>query len=58
MKALRYFLTGATVFIALAAGVVSAETVKIAFIDPLSGLMGSLVQHPVNGLNNKLPRLS
>jgi branched-chain amino acid transport system substrate-binding protein len=42
MKKLRSFLTGATVFIALASGVASAETVKIAFIDPLSGLMGSL----------------
>jgi branched-chain amino acid transport system substrate-binding protein len=42
VKKLCSFLTGAAVFIALASGVVSAETVKIGFIDPLSGLMGSL----------------
>jgi branched-chain amino acid transport system substrate-binding protein len=42
MKNLRSSLTGATVFIALSSGVASAETVKIANIDPLSGLMGSL----------------
>lgn len=42
MKGMRFFLAGATAFIALTSGAASAETVKIAFIDPLSGLMGSL----------------
>ena len=42
MKKLRSLFAGATVFIALASGATSAQTVKIAFIDPLSGLMGSL----------------
>jgi branched-chain amino acid transport system substrate-binding protein len=42
MKNLRSALTHATLFILLSSGVASAETVKIAFIDPLSGLMGSL----------------
>lgn len=42
MKKLRFSWAGAAVCIALASGAVSAETVKIAFIDPLSGLMGSL----------------
>ena len=42
MKKMRSLWAGATIFIALASGAASAETVKIAFIDPLSGLMGSL----------------
>jgi len=39
---MRYFLAGAAAVMALTSGAASAETVKIAFIDPLSGLMGSL----------------
>ncbi|MGA7813995.1 MAG: branched-chain amino acid ABC transporter substrate-binding protein, partial [Caballeronia sp.] len=39
---MHFLLAGATVYMALASGAASAETVKIAFIDPLSGLMGSL----------------
>jgi branched-chain amino acid transport system substrate-binding protein len=42
MKKLRSLLSGATAFIALASSVASAETVTIALIDPLSGMMGSL----------------
>ena len=42
MKKMRCFMAGAAAFIALASGAARAETVKIAFIDPLSGLMGSL----------------
>jgi branched-chain amino acid transport system substrate-binding protein len=42
MKKMHFLLAGASVFMALASGAASAETVKIAFIDPLSGLMGSL----------------
>jgi branched-chain amino acid transport system substrate-binding protein len=42
MKKMAFFLAGAAAFMALTSGAASAETVKIAFIDPLSGLMGSL----------------
>ena len=42
MKKMCSLLVGATVFMALASGAASAETVKIAYIDTLSGLMGSL----------------
>ncbi len=42
MKKMRCILAGASAIIALASGAACAETVKIAFIDPLSGLMGSL----------------
>lgn len=42
MKKKQLFLAGATVFLTLASGAASAQTVKIAFIDPLSGMMGSL----------------
>ena len=44
MKKAHFLLTGAAVAMALASGATSAsaETVKIAFIDPLSGMMGSL----------------
>jgi branched-chain amino acid transport system substrate-binding protein len=39
MKRTRTLLSGLTVLAALASGVAAAETVKIAYIDPLSGLM-------------------
>lgn len=42
MKKLGFLWPGAAICIALVSGSASAETVKIAFIDPLSGLMGSL----------------
>jgi branched-chain amino acid transport system substrate-binding protein len=42
MNKMRSLLAGVTIFMALAAGAASAETVKIAYIDTLSGLMGSL----------------
>ena len=42
MRMLRSLLVGAVVSSALVAGAAQAETVKIAFIDPLSGLMASL----------------
>jgi branched-chain amino acid transport system substrate-binding protein len=42
MKKMRSLWVGASIFMALAAGSVSAETVRIAYIDTLSGLMGSL----------------
>ncbi|MGA7778870.1 MAG: branched-chain amino acid ABC transporter substrate-binding protein [Paraburkholderia sp.] len=42
MKKMRSLWAGATMFMALAAGAASAETVRIAYIDTLSGLMGSL----------------
>ncbi|MGN6579082.1 MAG: branched-chain amino acid ABC transporter substrate-binding protein [Bordetella sp.] len=44
MKKTHFLLTSAAVAMALASGAApaSAETVKIAFIDPLSGMMGSL----------------
>jgi branched-chain amino acid transport system substrate-binding protein len=42
MKKMAFFLAGAAAFTALTSGAASAQTVKIAFIDPLSGLMGSL----------------
>jgi len=44
MKKAHFLLTGAAVAMALACGTApaSAQTVKIAFIDPLSGMMGSL----------------
>ena len=42
MNKMRSLVAGATIFMALASGAASAETVKIAYIDTLSGLMGSL----------------
>jgi branched-chain amino acid transport system substrate-binding protein len=42
MKKMRSLVAGAAIAFALASGVASAETVKIAYIDTLSGLMGSL----------------
>jgi len=42
MEKMRSLAAGATMFMALACGTASAETVKIAYIDTLSGLMGSL----------------
>jgi branched-chain amino acid transport system substrate-binding protein len=42
MKKMRSLWAGATIFMALASGASSAQTVKIAYIDTLSGLMGSL----------------
>ena len=42
MKKMRSLWAGATIFMALASGAASAQTVKIAYIDTLSGLMGSL----------------
>jgi branched-chain amino acid transport system substrate-binding protein len=42
MKKMRSLVAGAAIVCALASGVTSAETVKIAYIDTLSGLMGSL----------------
>lgn len=42
MKKVLSLWAGATIFMALASGAVSAQTVKIAYIDTLSGLMGSL----------------
>jgi branched-chain amino acid transport system substrate-binding protein len=42
MKKLGIFLAGAAFSLTLTSYAASAETVKIAFIDPLSGLMGSL----------------
>jgi branched-chain amino acid transport system substrate-binding protein len=42
MRKMRSLLAGATIFMALASAAASAETVKIAYIDTLSGLMGSL----------------
>ena len=45
MKAFRVALCAAAVAGAFCAGAVHAETVKIAWIDPLSGLMGALGQN-------------
>ncbi|MEX3949999.1 branched-chain amino acid ABC transporter substrate-binding protein [Paraburkholderia sp. EG287B] len=42
MRMLRSLLVGAVVSSALSGGAAQAQTVKIAFIDPLSGLMASL----------------
>src|SRR5580698_7383829 len=42
MNKMRSLVAGATIFMALASGAASAETVKIAYIDTLSGLMGAL----------------
>jgi branched-chain amino acid transport system substrate-binding protein len=42
MKKMRSLAAGAAMVFALASGAASAETVKIAYIDTLSGLMGSL----------------
>lgn len=42
MKVMRSLLVGAAVCSALLSGAATAETVKIAFIDPLSGLMAPL----------------
>ncbi|RFU48283.1 branched-chain amino acid ABC transporter substrate-binding protein [Paraburkholderia sp. DHOC27] len=42
MKMVRSLAAGAAVVFALASAVASAETVRIAYIDTLSGLMGSL----------------
>jgi branched-chain amino acid transport system substrate-binding protein len=42
MKKMRSVLAGATVFMVMASGAALADTVKVAYIDTLSGLMGSL----------------
>jgi branched-chain amino acid transport system substrate-binding protein len=42
MKKMPSLMAGAAMVFALASGATSAETVKIAYIDTLSGLMGSL----------------
>ena len=42
MNKVRSLMAGATIVFALASSIASAETVRIAYIDTLSGLMGSL----------------
>lgn len=42
MNKMRSLMAGATIVFALASSVASAETVRIAYIDTLSGLMGAL----------------
>src|SRR6201996_3008007 len=42
MNKMRSLMAGATIVFALASSIASAETVRIAYIDTLSGLMGAL----------------